>query len=312
MAMKRAFVLGGTGFLGSSLVRHLVEAGVETHTLARASSDRGRIEEFGDALRIHTGDLTDLASLRAALRAVRPEVVFHLAASGVQHTLADDDSLFGGNVVAARNVLAATGVLDCRIVYSASSLEQRRSRAPLKESDPIEPVSAFGAHKAAATLLMHAAARFEGREVVILRPFSVYGPREPRRRLIPSAILAGLEQTVLPLTAPGFVRDFVFVDDVARAFLLAAEESRVSGEIFNVCSGVATSNESVVALIGECLGAAIRTKVGAYAPHATDARFWCGDRGKAQARLGWRPRFSLEEGIRATISWFEGRRLGDA
>lgn len=301
----RCIVLGGAGFLASAVIRQLLSGGHEVHALVRPTSDRWRWTglEVG-AVQVHVGDLADLASLRRLLKELRPDVVFHLASVGVSRTSHAPQALFEGNVTVAHNVLLAAAEIEgCRIVYAASSLEQGRTSLPLRETDPVEPVSLFGAYKAAATSLMQSAGRLGKQPIVILRPFAIFGPREAWKRLIPTAIKAGLRGETLPLTGAGLVRDFIFVDDVARAFVTAAQAEGVEGEVFQIASGVPTSNEAVVALIAECLGAPILTDTGAFAARETDSQAWCGNPSKAQVRLGWSPKLTLEEGLGETVTW---------
>jgi nucleoside-diphosphate-sugar epimerase len=139
--------------------------------------------------------------------------------------------------------------------------------------------------------------------VVILRPFSIYGPHEPPHRLIPAAIRAGRDGTVLPLTPPGCVRDFVFVEDVVEACLQAAVAEEVVGETINIGTGVQTSNEEVVRCIEQSLGRTLRIDQGAYAPHPTDTSCWRADITRARELLKWRPQHTLRAGIDRTVAW---------
>jgi nucleoside-diphosphate-sugar epimerase len=304
-------VLGAAGFLGSNLVRHLLAAGARVHVLVRRASARARLADVEDRLAVHEGDLAEPATVGPLLERIRPDLVFHLAAGGNAAQARGPATLFADNVLAAQNLIAATEPLpDCRIVYTASSLELARTGAPLGESTPIAPVNRFGAYKAAATLLLQSAARDDGRDIVILRPFAIYGPREPRRRLIPTAIAAGIAGETLPLTRPGLVRDYVYAADVCRACLLAATARGVSGEVFHLASGRETSNEAIVSVIEQCLGSPIRRDVGAYAAHDCDTERWCADVSKARRVLGWTASTTLQDGIRATIDWIE--RGGDS
>jgi nucleoside-diphosphate-sugar epimerase len=139
----------------------------------------------------------------------------------------------------------------------------------------------------------------------MLRPFSIYGYREAETRLIPTAIRAGLSGGTLPLTRRGYVRDYIFVEDVAEACLLAVETDGIEGEIINIATGIQTSNEEVVSMIGRQLGKEIKVEVGAYPPHPTDTSHWCADVSKAKRLLGWEARHTLDEGLSKTVAWFK-------
>ncbi len=305
-----ALVLGATGFLGANVTRQLLRAGAEVHVLSRRTRLVARLEAVRTEIEFHEGDLRDRDGLSRIVTAVAPDVIYHLAATSGRPSERRPEDLFEDNVLGAHNLLAATaGLPDCRIVYTASSLELARSHEPLSETSPIEPVGAFGAHKAAATLLLRSAAVDEGRSITLLRPFAIYGPWEPRRRLIPTAIIAALTGTPLSLTPPGFVRDYVHVDDVARACLMAAARDDLGGETFHIASGHETANEAIIALIEAIVGVEIERRVGDYAPHATDTRHWHADIRKAERALGWKPRISLEDGLRRTVDWIKEQDL---
>ena len=306
VAGKRVLVTGGTGFLGSCLARLLIERGAQLHLIVRAQSDRWRIREIEPRLVVHTGDLADFSSLRKVMTTVQPEVIFHTAASGGYPGQGQRENVFTNNILAAHNLLLATRDLtDHRIVHTGGSSEYGPKTKPIVEDDVVEPLSVYGAAKAATTILLQQAARHERRPIVTLRAFSIYGYREARTRFIPTAIRAALSGTRLPLTAPGFVRDFIFVDDVAEACVRAAEVDGMQGEIINIGTGIQSSNEEVVAHIEQHVGRTIHVDVGAYAPHLTDTTHWVACVEKAKTLLDWEARYNLEQGLARTIAWFK-------
>jgi nucleoside-diphosphate-sugar epimerase len=234
---------------------------------------------------------------------VRPELIFHLASTGAYVARSERRRMFDDNVAAAHNLLDAVGDLDLRrFVATGSSLAYGWKQHPIREDDAFRPRTYYAATKAAAMILFQQAAVGEKRPIVVLPTFSIYGPGEPQKRLIPTAIRAGLTGAVLPL-AEGYVRDFVFVADVSSACLAAADTDAADGEFFNVGSGVETSNEEVVRCIERCLAREIRVDPGGYPPRATDTNCWCADISKTQRVLGWQPRFSLTDGLQATVAW---------
>lgn len=287
-------------------MRKLCDAGITPHLLLRSTSRLGRIDDLTQQCHVHIGDLVDQDSLRRIIDLVRPDVLFYAAGHGSHKGESGRDEIFRNNLIATYNLLAATKqVPNCHIIYSGSSLEHGKQNEPLRdELSALDPVSFYAAVKAAASVLVQQAARHERQLITILKPFAMYGPGEPSGRLIPTTIRAGLEGRILELTQPGFVRDFVFIDDVADAYLKAAVNNRVAGEVINIADGRSVANEEVVALIEKQLGISIEKQIGVYPPRSTDTTFWCADIAKAKNLLGWKPTHTLEHGIAKTITWF--------
>ncbi len=302
---KRVFVTGASGFLGTNLVRRLIESGAEVHALVRPSSDMWRLRDVLTRITLHRADIRRQDELRGILRLVAPEFIFHLAARGVSRCDSDRRELFEANVVGTANLLEASSPLDYeRFVHLGGSSEYGSNARPMSENDRLEPVTAYGASKAAASLLCRQFARSEDRRLVILRPFSVYGPWEPATRLIPTAIMAALHGRDMALTPPGIRRDLVFVDDVIDSCLAAAERDVAPGEIVNIGSGREWSNEEVVAAAEALCGRKIRVRLGEYPVRASDAPHWVAEIRKAERVLGWAPTHSLDEGLEKTIAWW--------
>ena len=303
---QQVLVLGGAGFLGARILRKLCAAGCNPHLLLRSGTPLGRIEDLLPRCHVHRGDLTELDSVQRIIDEVRPNVLFHASGKGSHKGDHTRDRLFRNNLMTVNNLLVATEPFpDCRIIYSGTSLAQGKRDTPLRENGPLDPISIYAASKAAASVLVQQAACHGSHQIVILNPFSIYGPGESAGRLIPTAIRAGLDGSVLEMTESGFVRDFVYVDDVADGYLQAAVNNQVAGETLNLAGGRTVSNEEVVSLIEQQLGVSIRKKIGVYPARATDTNYWCADISKARELLGWQPVHSLREGIAETTAWYK-------
>jgi nucleoside-diphosphate-sugar epimerase len=253
--------------------------------------------------------MTDLEALQAAVGAARPDFVFHLA-TVARHpgTARERLASLHANVLGTANLLEAVGPFDLRrLVHFGSSTEYGYKGAPMQESDLLEPVAFHGVAKAAATLLCQRLGRAEGQPVVVLRPFTVYGPWEEPTRLIPTTIRAALEGYELALTAPGFRRDWVFVDDLVEACLLTLQADGLAGEIVNVGSGIQTSNEEIVEMVEALSGQHIRLRVGQYRPLSFDTTYWVADIRKARKMLNWEPRHTLRSGLEKCLKWYRAR-----
>jgi nucleoside-diphosphate-sugar epimerase len=192
-------------------------------------------------------------------------------------------------------------------VHVGSFLEYGPRERPLRESDPLLPVTSRGLAKAAAGLLASEWARAPGRSLVTIRLFSVYGPGEAETRLVPRALRASLRGEELPLTAPGVRHDWVYVEDAIEALLLAALAPLESGECFHVGSGVQWSNEELVEQVGKATGRPVAVTVGAHPLGPADSACSVADPARARERLGWLPRHDLARGLARTAAWLQDR-----
>lgn len=301
----RILVTGAAGAIGASLVRALMASGAEVHALVRPTTNLWRLTDVLSRLHLYHADLIERSRVAEHVASIRPDYVFHLATERPTPKQFDRERLVQGIVLGALNLLDAVAPLDIkRFVYTGSSLEYGPKREPIKETDTIGPTSLFGAAKASATLLSLQVARERGYPLVILRPFSIYGYWEAPSRLIPTAIREAFRGGEIRLTAPGYRHDFVFVEDVVEACLRALHIDGANGQVINIASGQQTTNEEVVATIGQITGQPLRVKQGVYPAREWDTDCWVADISKARDSLGWEPRHMLSEGLAKTVEWW--------
>jgi nucleoside-diphosphate-sugar epimerase len=300
-------VTGAAGFLGAALVRRLLALGAEVHGVVRPGSPSPRLSGLEAGLALHPADLVDAEAVAAAVAAARPVRVFHLAmSSGHPSDAAGRDAALRTSVLGTWNLLRALEAGDAAgIVHVGSSLEYGPRERPLRESDPLVPVTPRGVAKAAAAVLAAEWARAGARPLAIVRPFSVYGPGEPAARFVPRAVRAALLGAELALTAPGLRHDYVYVDDVVEALLLAATVPVAPGECFNAGTGVQWSNEELVEQVEKAAGRRLRVRVGAHPASPPDTPCWLADATRARERLGWVPRHDLAAGLARTVAWLQ-------
>ena len=144
--------------------------------------------------------------------------------------------------------------------------------------------------------------------VTVLRPVSLYGPWDRPGRLIPSAIRAAWEGRELGLTAPGVLRDWLYVGDLVDACLLAAD-GRADGEAVDLGTGAAVDNREVAELAARAAGAELRVAEGDVEPRPWDGEAPAFEPERAARRLGWRPSTGLEDGLRSTVAWMRGAEV---
>jgi UDP-glucose 4-epimerase len=301
----KALVTGGAGFIGSNLVRQLVERGDDVRVLDNFSTgNRANLE--GLDVEIVEGELRSYERVHNAVRGT--EVVFHLGALGsVPRSVQDPLTSSAVNVEGTLNVMLAArdeGVR--RVVYSSSSSVYGSKRElPVNESLAADPISPYGVAKLAAERYCVSFSRvYESFETVVLRYFNVFGPRQsPRSQyaaMVPlfiTAIAAGEPVTVFGDGEQS--RDFTYVANVVDATLLAADADGANGRIFNVAAGSPASVNAVAETIGRILGKPVERRFAP--PRPGDIRDSWADVTAAREILGYQPTVDLEEGLRRTI-----------
>jgi nucleoside-diphosphate-sugar epimerase len=309
----RVLVTGGTGFIGSRVVRRLAEEpGVEALAVVRPGSNPWRLRAAGvpagpEPVTVAAADLCDGPGLAELLRWWRPEVLVHLAAV-VHHS----HGCGGGPALRAVNLYATLRLhktfLACggrRFVFAGSSFEYGRQEAGLiAETAQCRPMYDYAVSKARATDALLARGAAAATETLVLRVFSPYGPHEAPWRIVPALLTAGLSGGPLDITAGGQVRDYLFVEDAARAFVTAALAPQLVKRqaIYNVSSGVGHSLRQLAAAVEWALSRPLRLAWGRLPYRPNEMMSLIGDNRRIAADLGWRPTVGLPAGLRVTAA----------
>jgi len=320
MNWKRAPVLvtGAGGFIGSHLSEELVRQGARVRALVHYNSRNhwGLLEKLdADVLRrieVVAGDISDPQCVSRL--AEGREVVFHLAALiAIPYSYIAAASYVAANVTGTLNVLEACRRHKVRkLVHTSTSEAYGTARyVPIDETHPLQGQSPYSATKIGADHLAESYFRSFGLPVAILRPFNTFGPRQSARAVIPTIItqlIAG--RPVLELGCVTPVRDFTYVADTVMGFLAAAASAKSVGEVINIGSGrgvtIAQTAQAVMRLMGR--KARLRQSRARVRPERSEVmRLLCDNR-KARRLLGWKPRWSLEEGLVRTIDYLTRNR----
>jgi nucleoside-diphosphate-sugar epimerase len=304
--MTRVVVTGGTGFVGANLVRRLVADGHQVHLLVRPEFSSWRIDSIRERIDIHEVSLSDQDRLTATLPTIQPRWVFHLAAYGAYSWQTDEAQMLETNVVGTQNLLRAAlnAGVESFVNAGSSSEYGRRDHAPA-ETEPVSPDTPYGQTKSVATAMCDLVAPMHGMRVYSLRLYSVYGPFEDPRRFLPSLIVHGSRGVFPPLVDPGTARDFVYVDDVVDACLIAARNvSMEHSVIYNVGTGVQTTVGEAVEVARRLLPILGEPRWGSMPSRVWDTDTWVADSRKIRAHLRWKPRYTFEGGFRQMIAWF--------
>ncbi len=298
---RRVLVTGASGFLGTHLVRALAGAGAQVVALSR----RGGPSEAMAA----RADITSAAEVRAALKSASPEIVFHLAAYGVQPDQRDAEEATAVNVNGAVAVVDAAAESGARLfVQVGTSHEYGGSDQPLREDAPLNPVGIYGASKAAGTAASRARARRRGLRWLGLRPFVFYGPGEGAQKLVPYVITRGLCGEPVETSAGEQVRDFTYVEDMAAGIAAAALADLPDGEVLNLGSGEGLAITDVLAKLAVLIPG-LDLRLGARLPRPDDVARQVADTRKQRRLLPhWRPKVFIDDGLKRTVAWYRGSR----
>lgn len=298
-------VTGSAGFVGAVLGRRLLADGHEVTLVVGPETDLWRVRDLSKHARVAPVDLRDADAVRTLVASARPEVVFHLAAHGAYSWQQSLRRMIETNVNGFVNVTEAAISAGARAIVNAGSSSEYglKDHAPPEDELP-EPNSAYSFTKASATLYGTWVARARGQAVTTLRLYSAYGPFEEPRRLMPTVVLCGMERRLPPLVDPRIARDFVYVEDVADAFVRAAERAR-PGEaaVYNVGSGVQTTLADLAATARRVFSIEEQPAWGSFPARQWDTDVWVADARRIAQRLDWRATTSLEAGLAATAGW---------
>jgi dTDP-glucose 4,6-dehydratase len=312
--MKNIFVTGGAGFIGSAFIHLVLEQTSDVKiTNFDALTYAGNLENLSDAdpLRHHfvKGDICDKDAVLNALED-DTDAVFNFAAES--HV---DRSITSASEFVMTNVLGTQVLLDCARAKNVRRFVQVSTdevMGSLPESDdaffhetsPIEPNSPYAASKAAAEHFVRAARETFGLDTIITRCGNNYGPRQFPEKLIPLMITNAMNDLPLPVYGDGKnVRDWIYVDDHARAIWLAYEKGS-SGEIYNIGARNERQNLEVVTSILKTLD-----KPESLIKYVTDRlghdRRYAINANKVENELGWKPQTTWENGLEKTVRWYQ-------
>jgi nucleoside-diphosphate-sugar epimerase len=303
---REALVTGGAGFIGSHLVERLLREGWRVRVLDNFSTGSGaNLESAQRDLEVIEGDIRDAARVRQACAGV--DTVFHLAALvSVVGSVADPLASHSVNVNGTLSLLVAArdaGVR--RLVFSSSTAVYGDAQhVPTGEETPIAPQSPYGSDKAACELYCRNFHDLYGLETVALRYFNVFGPRQNAcsgyAAAIPAFVQATLEGRRPVIFGDGLqTRDFVYVENVVQANVLAANAPAAGGGAFNVASGVSVSLLDLLGVLSRVAGRQLDPVF--HEARTGEVRHSRADITRAASVLGYEPAFSLADGLALTV-----------
>ncbi|HET9595884.1 MAG TPA: NAD-dependent epimerase/dehydratase family protein [Anaeromyxobacteraceae bacterium] len=307
---KKILVTGGAGFIGSTIADLFLAHGWDVAVVDDLSS--GKREQVPDRARFYPCDVRSGAAVEAVLKE-RPAVICHQAAQiDVRKSVADPrfdcDVNLGGLLNVMQAAVKAGSVKHVLLASSGGATYGDTDQVPTREEHPARPLSAYGVAKAASELYLGVYAHNYGIPFAALRYANVYGPRQdPHGEAGVVAIFANRLLSGEPCTINGDggqTRDYVFVGDVARANLLAAEKEFAGA--LNIGTGVETDVNALFTKLARAAGAEASPRHGPGKPG--EQKRSCIDPSAAARALGWRPEVALDEGLRRTVEFFRAKR----
>ncbi len=303
-------VTGGAGFIGSHLVRGLLEAGAGVRVLDNLSAgSKANLAEIESQIEFVRGDITDLDQCRKAAHG--RTIIFHLAALGsVPGSVADPIGYNAVNIGGTLNVLEAARLEKVhRLIYSASSAAYGDSPTlPKHEAMPAAPKSPYAVGKYTGELYARVYAQVYGLSTLCLRYFNVFGPRQNPKSayaaVIPAFITAVLENRRPQIYGDGGqTRDFCHVSNVVYANMLAGICAKApTGETVNIACGQNISLNSLLEKITKHLNRSVQPQY--LPPRAGDVRDSLADIALARSVIGYQPVMYFDAGLEKTVQWY--------
>ena len=309
--MKKVLITGADGFIGSHLTEMLVARGYQVKALSQYNSFNswGWLENINckNDVEILSGDIRDYNYCKLISKDV--DIIFHLAALiAIPFSYIAPDSYVETNVKGTLNICqAAKENRISRLIHtSTSEVYGTAQYVPMDEKHPLQPQSPYSASKIAADAMAMSFYNSFHLPVTIARPFNTYGPRQSARAIIPtiiSQIATGKKEIKLGDVSP--TRDFNYVEDCCRAFIMLAESEKTIGETINIGSNSEISIGDTLKLIKELMArdvAFINDQQRNRPKKSEVYRLWC-DNKKINKLVGYKPQINIQDGLKKTIDW---------
>lgn len=308
---KQILVTGADGFIGSHLTELMLERGYKVRALAQYNSfnNWGWLEQIHHPnLEVVTGDVRDNNFCRELTRGC--DTVFHLAALiAIPFSYVAPESYVDTNIKGTLNMCQAA--LDAGVkrllVTSTSEVYGTARYVPIDEKHPRQPQSPYSATKIGADAIAKSFYNAFDLPVTIVRPFNTYGPRQSARAIIPtiiSQIANGAREIKVGDLTP--TRDFNYVRDTARGFAAIAETAGLEGEEINIATNTEVSMQETLQTIADVMDADVKwvTDPQRLRPSKSEVFRLHGDNTKITSLTGWKPEFTLRQGLEKTVEWF--------
>lgn len=300
----KVFLTGAAGFIGSHVARVLTEAECDVLGLVRAGSNLKRLEGIDSRLEIIEGDLSDPNSYRGPLADWDPDACTHLAWYAEPGEYLRSYKNFE-SLSASLDLMQMLVDIECgQVVMGGTCAEYEFGEGILDEESSTKPETIYAATKLSLKLIGEQMAKAAGINFAWARFFYLYGPYEDERRMVPAVIRSLIKREPFNATSGEQVRDFLHVEDAAQA--LWTLTNRKAQGIFNISSGTPITVAEVLKTIEEIHGSKNLVRLGRLPYRDWEPMYVCGSNQRLK-KLGWKPRYTLRDGLAQTIEWWAGQ-----
>jgi len=303
---KEILVTGGTGFIGSAIVNKLINQNCKVNVLSLPDEYNWRIEKK-EKCKFFYINLLNFAETLKCIRDINPEIIFHLAGMVTpDNDLNTIQKAFSTNFEATKNLIISLNDFNYYLlINTGTGNEYGGSVSPLNENDRENPITPYSASKVAGTYFCEMIATVYNKPIITVRPFLTYGPKQIAKFFVPWLIYCAIENKEISLTPCQQTRDFVYIADVADAYILLAENAdkvRDKG-IFNIGSGKETKLIEIVNTIKNRF-TNTKFRIGEQPYRKGESMRFFSSIDKITKSIGWIPKWTVEDGINDTIDWW--------
>lgn len=297
---KKIFVTGGTGFIGSNLIRRLVREGAEVYALVRETSNFWRLNDILEKVKFKVADLSDFGAVIKIVQDINPDGIFHLGATVImQGIISEPNRVKKVNFDGTKNLVEALHDIDYDFFINTGTFTENYSDDEYSKS------------KKETTLFCKNYGINFKKPVITLQVFAPYGPYIQKGRLIFHVLVSAMGSDDIKMNSlPSVERDFIYVDDLVDLYLAAGEHAKENvGEVFDAGSGVKTTLEEMVRKALEIVSfdkkSERKVTWGVLPELSYDSESWCADTKKTFLHLGRSAKTDLKSGLQKTFEWLK-------
>lgn len=298
---KKILITGASGFIGTHLTKRFTNNGIKVHAISRKkrNDDKGMIKWWQN-------DLLDFVSTRELLKTIKPDIIFHLSALAVgDRSLSLVIPTYESNLTTTINLLTAATEVECQRIILSGSLEE-----PDIDTEEIIPSSPYAASKWACSAYGRMFYKLYNTPVVILRIFMVYGPNQPKKKLIPYVIESLLNGMHPKISSGTRKLDWIYIDDVIDGILFSSLAQNIEGRTIDIGTGVLTTIRAVVKKLVKFINPEVKPLFGSI-PDRPMEQIRAADVSKTKEIIGWEPKIKLDEGLKLTIQWYKTQLINN-